>query len=72
MFKVIFYTFAAIMIYRFVFRFMLPLLQVTKNASIKMRQMQQQMNDMQQKQAQTQQKPPTVKDGDYIEYEEVK
>lgn len=72
MFKVIFYTFAAIMIYRFVFRFMLPLLQITKNASTKMRQMQQQMNDMQQKQANSQQKPPTVKDGDYIEYEEIK
>ncbi len=71
MLKVIFYTFAAILLYRFVFRFMIPLMKVTKTATDKVRQMQQQMNDMQDR-SRKEDKPPTVKEGDYIDYEEVK
>ena len=71
MFKAIFYTLAAILLYRFVFRFMIPLMKVTKTATDKVKQMQQQMNDMENR-SRKQEKPPTVKEGDYIEYEEVK
>ncbi len=55
---------------RFVFRFFLPLFQVTKAVSEKMRNMQSQMNDLN-KQATTP-KQTTPKQGEYIEYEEVK
>jgi hypothetical protein len=47
--------------------------QVTKMASQRLRQMQSQMNDMQEKMKQPpQDKPQQVKEGDYIDYEEVK
>ena len=61
------------MLYRFLARFLLPVFQITKATSQRLREMQQQMNDMQQK---TNDKnnigDKKTKDGDYIEYEEVK
>lgn len=68
-------TFIIVMTYRFIFRFVLPIYRATKTASDRMRQMKQQMDDMQTKantNARPSNKPPQPKDGDYIDYEEVK
>lgn len=65
------------MIMRFVARFVMPLLQMSSLASDRLKQMQQQMDDMQRK-ANNQQnnaannpQPNKVKKGEYIDYEEV-
>lgn len=59
------------MIFRFIVRFVFPILQITRTAQKRMQQMQKQMEDMQKPQ-----NPPAqsnkVKEGDYIEYEEIK
>lgn len=66
-----------IIIARFIVRFVMPLLQVSSIASDRLKQMQQQMDEMQRK-ANNQQNNnngnsrPKVKQGDYIDYEEVK
>lgn len=74
MLRFIVYTLGIILLYRFIVNFLWPLLRVTRTASQRIRQMQQQMNDMQQRQPQnsTQTSPPRMKEGDYIEYEEIK
>jgi hypothetical protein len=61
------------MVVRFIVRFVFPILQITRTAQDRLRQMQKQMEEMQHKNT-----PPSkpvnnsVKEGDYIEYEEVK
>ena len=59
------------MIFRFIVRFVFPILQITRTAQKRMQQMQKQMEDMQKPH-----NPPAqsnkVKEGDYIEYEEIK
>ena len=74
MLKIIVWTFLAVLLYRLVFRFIIPILRVTKAASDRVREMQQQMDGMQQNNTGKQQpaKPAQMKEGDYIEYEEVK
>jgi len=74
MLRFIVYTLGIILLYRFIVNFLWPLLRVTRTASQRIRQMQQQMNDMQQGQPQNnaQTSPPRMKEGDYIEYEEIK
>jgi uncharacterized protein YoxC len=70
--KFILLTLAFYLILRFVIRFVLPVIRMTSAAKAKMREMQQQMEGMQQ-QANTHQAPkPKVSDGDYIDYEEIK
>lgn len=59
------------MILRFITRFLFPVINVARATQERLRQMQQQMNDMQQEQ-QKQKTAPEVKEGDYIDYEEVK
>jgi hypothetical protein len=62
------------MLFRFITRFVWPILKVTRMASNRMREMQQQMHEMEQK-ANAQHQPHTqsqVKEGDYIDYEEIK
>lgn len=68
------YTLGIILLYRFVVNFLWPMLQVTRTAGRRIREMQQQMNDMQQGQNNQQAKntPPRMKEGDYIDYEEIK
>jgi hypothetical protein len=72
--RVLFWTFIIVMAYRFLFRFVIPIFQATRVASARLRQMQQQMNDMQNKANPKpgNTAPPQMKEGDYIEYEEVK
>jgi len=71
--RYILYPLAIIILYRFLVHFVIPMFQVTKMASQRLRQMQSQMNDMQEKMKQPpQDKPQQVKEGDYIDYEEVK
>jgi len=59
------------LLYRFVVRFLFPVVHITKTTSKHLRDMQQKMEEMQQKQ-QAPKSKPQVKDGDYIDYEEVK
>lgn len=71
--RFLFWTFILVTAYRFLFRFVIPIFRATKMASDRMQQMQQQMNEMQNKaNAKPDNKPPQMKEGDYIEYEEVK
>jgi len=69
--RVILWTIILMMLLRFVVRFLFPVINASKTINDRLKQMQQQMNDMQEKQ-QTKKPTPTVKQGDYIEYEEVK
>lgn len=72
MMKIILWTLLFYVLFRFITRFVLPILKVTRMASSRMRDMQQQMEEMQQK-ANTPPAPERkVKEGDYIEYEEIK
>jgi len=74
MLRFIVYTLGIILLYRFVVNFLWPMLQVTRTAGQRIREMQQQMNDMQQgqKDPHIKNNPPRVKEGDYIDYEEIK
>jgi hypothetical protein len=62
------------MIFRFVARFVFPILNITRMAQDRLHQMQKQMEDMQQQQQQKPSSRPAnqVEEGEYIEYEEVK
>ncbi|RYY21873.1 MAG: hypothetical protein EOO04_17260 [Chitinophagaceae bacterium] len=71
-FKILVWSFVLVMIFRFVVRFVLPILRITRSAQDKIRQMQQQMNDMHSQTQKQPEKGSQLKDGDYIEYEEVK
>lgn len=73
--RIILWSIVLTVIFRFISRFILPIVGITNMAQQKLNEMQRQMEEMQQKQQQTQantaQKPQQV-DGDYIDYEEVK
>lgn len=69
--RVIVLVIAIVMLYRFLARFILPVFQITKLTSQRLRDMQQQMEDMQQK-VNTGNHNAKPKNGDYIDYEEVK
>lgn len=69
-FRFILWSILLTILFRFIIRFLIPLFRVTKVAQQKMREMQDQMDSMNQQQ--TPNKRSTVKSGDYIEYEEVK
>lgn len=78
LFRIILWSIIFTMALRFLLRFILPVIGVTKMAQDRMQQMQKQMEDMQ-RQANTTNtppkqtsKPPQQVDGEYIEYEEVK
>lgn len=59
-------------IYNLVRKILFPMFQVTKMVNEKMRDMQEKMQEMDQQSRQTQQRTQQVKEGDYIDYEEVK
>ncbi|MBA3828303.1 MAG: hypothetical protein H0X33_05155 [Taibaiella sp.] len=69
--RIITWAFIITFLYRLFVRFILPVFHVTRATSHKLREMQDQMNNMQQKMPQRP-KPTKRKDDDYIEYEEVK
>jgi hypothetical protein len=71
--RYIIYPLLFFFLYRFLVRFLIPLFQVTRVASQRMREMQSQMENMEQKSnASSTTHTPRQVDGDYIEYEEVK
>lgn len=74
MLRMIVYTLGFILLYRLIVNFILPVFRMTKLANERVRQMQDQMNNMQQSNQYNNhhQAPPRVKEGDYIDYEEVK
>jgi membrane protein insertase Oxa1/YidC/SpoIIIJ len=74
MIKMILWALFFYIMFRFVTRFLLPVIKVTRTASAKMREMQAQMEQMQQKANNPAPSPkqPKVQEGDYIDYEEIK
>jgi hypothetical protein len=73
--RYIVYFFIFLILYRFWGRFILPIFHVSRMAGERMRQMQRQMEEMQKKTTHApnrKQANPPEKDGDYIDYEEVK
>ncbi len=72
----IIYALFIFFIARFIGRVVLPMFHITSAATNKVRDMQRQMEEMQRRNAQEQQKQEQrqqqVKEGDYIDYEEVK
>lgn len=70
--RVILIAIIFVLITRFVLRFVLPLFQITRMTQDKLKQMQQQMEDMQKREQAKANTRSRVKEGDYIDYEEVK
>jgi hypothetical protein len=70
--KILLYLLLGIVLFRFVFYFLLPLFRVTHMAGTKLRNLQREMEEMQRR---NRREPPPVresKQGDYIDYEEIK
>lgn len=59
-------------IYSLISRYILPVFRITSVTNDRLRQMQEQMNAMNQKVDDNTRKKRVKKDGDYIDYEEVK
>ncbi|PZF73887.1 hypothetical protein [Taibaiella soli] len=75
MLRMIVYTLGFILLYRLIVNFILPVFRMTKLANERVRQMQDQMNNMQQSNQYNNnhhQASQRIKEGDYIDYEEVK
>ncbi|MBS1778012.1 MAG: hypothetical protein JST70_01720 [Bacteroidetes bacterium] len=75
LFRIIFWSIILTLLFRFIFRFLLPVVTITRAAQSKMAQMQKQMEDMQRAQQTPQpasQQRTNKIDGDYIDFEEVK
>lgn len=71
--KVILYCLVFYFLYRFITRFVIPLVRVTRSANEQLRKMQDRMNEMDQQRNSP--PPPSAKKtivGDYIDYEELK
>ena len=67
------YVIIICIVYYLLTRFVFPIFRITMTANSKMKQMQDKINEMEQKHNQTQpQKASGGKKGDYIDYEEVK
>jgi len=71
-FRLILWGFIIVTVFRFISRFLLPILQITRAAQNKMREMQEQMNTMQQEQKNKKTSNEKSIEGDYIDYEEIK
>jgi hemolysin activation/secretion protein len=79
MFKLIIYGFLLYLLYRFIFELLIPVSKATSQVKDQLRKMQEQQQAQQQQQFHQQQAtasqpvpPAPKKDGDYIEFEEVK
>lgn len=71
-FRIILITIILTLIARFIIRFVLPVFQITRMTQEKLRRMQEEMERTQQQQQAGQNTNSRVKEGDYIDYEEVK
>ena len=71
LFRIITWAIVIALLYRFVVRFLFPVVHITKATNDRLQQMQKKMEEMEQKNNSNQSKPKT-KEGDYIDYEEVK
>lgn len=71
-FRIILITIILTLIARFIFRFVLPVFQITSMTQEKLRRMQEEMERTQQQQQARPNTQSSVKEGDYIDYEEVK
>ncbi len=72
MWKIIVLLVIIFLIARFVMRYVMPIVLVTKTAHDKLSEMQKRMEQMQQEQERATKKQNRSVDGDYIDYEEVK
>jgi len=72
MFKYIIEIFLIGLLFRFLFRFILPIFRITVATTGRIRQMLDQMRAAQQKTNDSVEKKNVKKEGDYIDYEEVK
>lgn len=78
LFRILIWAFILVMVFRFITRYLFPILKITRATRDGLRRMQDQVNQMHQQQTgQQPQKPPvtathSVKEGDYIDYEDVK
>ncbi len=73
MIRIILWGVLITVIFRIVFYYILPVFRITSAASSHMRKMQEQMKDMEQKMNEQPTRTHQVnKEGDYIDYEEVK
>ena len=72
MFKFLTYLLVIGIIYRVITRFFFPVANISKQANDRLKQMQDQINEMNRRKAEpTVQKKTSGKKGDYIDYEEV-
>jgi hypothetical protein len=71
LFRIVTWIFVIGFLYRILSRFIFPVVRITSNTSDRLRQMQDQLNEMNRKMA-NDNKPKVKKDGDYIDYEEVR
>jgi hypothetical protein len=72
LFRILLWAFIIGMIFRFIGRFVFPILNITRMTQDRLRQMQKQMEDMQHQQKAPSGTSSQVEEGEYIEYEEVK
>jgi hypothetical protein len=79
LFRILIWAFILAMVFRFITRYLFPILKITRATRDGLRRMQDHVEQMNQQQGgqQYHQKPPVstttpVKEGDYIDYEEVK
>lgn len=68
----IIYALFLYLIYKFVKGFLFPAIHITNTMSGKMREMQNKMNDLNHQQQKQQERPSRKKEGEYIDYEEIK
>jgi hypothetical protein len=76
LFRIITWLFVIGIVYRVVSRFLFPVARITSATNDRLRQMQEQMNEMNRKMADQNNQAPAKrkvkKDGDYIDYEEIR
>jgi len=72
LFRVLFWAFIIVILYRFLAKYVFPVFKITKMASDHMRQMQHKMEEMEHKVNNQSTGRSHIKEGDYIDYEEVK
>jgi membrane protein insertase Oxa1/YidC/SpoIIIJ len=72
LFRIITWIIVIGFVYRILSRFIFPVVRITSTTNDRLRQMQEQMNEMNKKMAEKPQKNKVQKEGDYIDYEELK
>ena len=74
MFKYLFWAIAIYFLVRFIFNFIIPVYRATRQMRGQVREFQERMHEQHSEQEEFQQKQanPKVKEGDYIDFEEIK